>query len=52
MTVDAMGCQKQIVNAIRDQQADYVVTVKGNQPTVREQIETLVTAPQGDFPPS
>ena len=32
--------------------ADYLLTVKGNQPTVRAQIETLVTAPQGDFPPS
>ena len=29
-----------------------LLTVKGNQPTVRAQIETLVTAPQGDFPPS
>jgi hypothetical protein len=32
--------------------ADYLLTVKGNQPAVREQIETLVAAPQGDFPPS
>jgi hypothetical protein len=32
--------------------ADYLLTVKGNQPTVREQIETLVAVPQGDFPPS
>ena len=31
--------------------ADYLLTVKGNQPTVREQIETLVDAPRGDFPP-
>ena len=31
---------------------DALLTVKGNQPTVREQIETLVAAPQGDFPPS
>jgi len=32
--------------------ADYLLTVKGNQPTVREQIEKLVTARQADFPSS
>lgn len=32
--------------------ADYLLTVKANQPTVRQQIEALVAAPQGDFPPS
>jgi hypothetical protein len=31
--------------------ADYLLTVKGNQPTVREQIETLVAAPKAIFPP-
>ena len=32
--------------------ADYLLTVKGNQSTVRQQIETLVAAPESDFPPS
>jgi hypothetical protein len=32
--------------------ADYLLTVKGNQPTVREQIEKLVAVTQADFPPS
>ena len=31
VTIDAVGCQKTITQAIRDQQADYVITVKGNQ---------------------
>lgn len=32
VTLDAMGCQKAIVSQIRHQEADYIVTVKGNQP--------------------
>jgi predicted transposase YbfD/YdcC len=34
VTLDALGCQKEIVSAIRDQGADYVITVKGNQGTL------------------
>lgn len=44
VTIDAMGCQKQIVNAIRDQQADYVITVKGNQPTLQRTVQAAFTA--------
>jgi hypothetical protein len=32
VTIDAMGCQKEIAAAIRVQQADYVLAVKENQP--------------------
>jgi Transposase DDE domain len=32
VTIDAMGCQKDIAQKIRDKQADYVLTVKENQP--------------------
>ena len=38
VTVDAIGCQKTIVKQIRDQGADYIVTVKGNQPKLYQQI--------------
>jgi len=31
VTIDAMGCQKKIAQAIRDKQADYVLRVKANQ---------------------
>lgn len=40
VTIDAIGCQKTIVKQIRDQEADYVVTVKGNQPKLYQQIVT------------
>jgi predicted transposase YbfD/YdcC len=38
VTLDAMGCQTNIAQAIRDQRADYVLAVKDNQPTLREEI--------------
>ncbi len=31
MTIDAMGCQKEIVKEIVRRQADYVISLKGNQ---------------------
>jgi predicted transposase YbfD/YdcC len=34
VTIDAAGCQKAIVEQIRAQGGDYVVTVKGNQQTL------------------
>jgi predicted transposase YbfD/YdcC len=34
VTIDAAGCQKAIVEQIREQGGDYVVTVKGNQPAL------------------
>jgi predicted transposase YbfD/YdcC len=38
VTIDAMGCQKQIAQQIIDQKGDYVLAVKENQPTLHEQI--------------
>jgi predicted transposase YbfD/YdcC len=38
VTLDAMGCQKEIVSAIRDRGADYVITVKGNQGTLYDDL--------------
>jgi len=34
VTIDAMGCQTEIAQAIVDAGADYVLAVKGNQPTL------------------
>src|SRR5687767_6639708 len=31
VTIDAMGCQKEIAKKIREKDADYVLAVKGNQ---------------------
>ena len=41
VTVDALGCQVEVAQAIRDRQADYVLAVKGNQGTLYEDIEDL-----------
>lgn len=38
VTIDAMGCQKEIAQKIVDQQADYVLAVKDNQPKLCEAI--------------
>lgn len=34
VTIDAMGCQTEIAEKIIEQKADYVLAVKGNQPTL------------------
>ena len=53
VSLDALPTENETARAlVLEHGADYLLTVKGNQPTVREQIETLVTAPQGDFFPS
>jgi len=38
VTIDAMGCQKNIAADIRQAGADYVLAVKDNQPTLHEDI--------------
>ena len=39
VTIDAMGCQKNIVSAIVEKEADYLIAVKGNQGNLQEQME-------------
>jgi predicted transposase YbfD/YdcC len=39
VTIDAEGCQRAIATKIREKKADYVLTVKANQPTLRKEIE-------------
>ena len=39
ITIDAMGCQKDIAKQIIDKEADYVLMVKGNQKHLMQQIE-------------
>jgi predicted transposase YbfD/YdcC len=38
VTIDAMGCQKEIVDEIRQTKAHYVLAVKGNQPHLFEDL--------------
>ena len=40
VTIDAMGCQKKIAQAIRDQGADYFLRVKDNQEHLHQMIKT------------
>jgi predicted transposase YbfD/YdcC len=44
VSIDAMGCQKDIAQAIRDQKADYLLQVKGNQPILEADIIASVEA--------
>jgi predicted transposase YbfD/YdcC len=41
VTIDAMGCQKEIAATIRERQADYVLAVKENQAHLHEDLERL-----------
>jgi predicted transposase YbfD/YdcC len=47
VTIDAMGCQKDIAEVIVDAGGDYVLSVKDNQPTLHAEIQTAfaTTAP-------
>lgn len=38
VTIDAMGCQKDIAAQIVDKKADYVLALKGNHATVHEEV--------------
>ena len=42
VTIDAMGCQKEIAGKIIEKGGDYVLTVKGNQEHLRDDIEAAV----------
>lgn len=44
VTIDAMGCQTEIADKIRDKGADYVLAVKGNQEHLEEDIVEAFTA--------
>lgn len=41
VTIDAMGCQKAIAAKIISQEADYVLNVKNNQPTLAAAVERV-----------
>src|SRR5712671_2307566 len=39
VTIDAMGCQRDIAQKVVNKKADYVLALKGNQGTLREDVE-------------
>lgn len=42
VTVDAMGCQKQIAREIKEADADYVLALKGNQPAAQAEVQAFL----------
>jgi len=52
VSLDALHTQTQTARElVLEHGADYLLTVKDNQPTVRQNIEKLVPAPPAEFPP-
>ena len=50
VTIDAMGCQREIVKQIKEGGGDYVLTVKGNQIHLEKEIEEYFEeAEEDDF---
>jgi predicted transposase YbfD/YdcC len=43
VTIDAMGCQRDIAGKVVERKADYVLALKGNQGTLREDVELFAT---------
>jgi predicted transposase YbfD/YdcC len=43
VTIDAMGCQKEIAEKIKERGADYVLALKGNQGTLQQDVELFFT---------
>lgn len=51
VSIDAMGCQKEIATQIVSQKADYLLAVKGNQPSLHEELALVFEASDsGTFP--
>ncbi len=46
ITIDAIGCEKKIVEKIIDAGADYVIAVKDSQPTLHQEIQDAFSALQ------
>jgi predicted transposase YbfD/YdcC len=42
VTIDAMGCQREVAKKIIHRKADYLLALKGNQGTLREDVEIFV----------
>jgi predicted transposase YbfD/YdcC len=46
ITIDAMGCQRAIAQKIIDKKADYVFGLKGNQGSLRRDVDLFITEQQ------
>jgi predicted transposase YbfD/YdcC len=43
VTIDAMGCQRAIAQKVVDKKADYILALKGNQGSLRDDVELFAT---------
>ena len=48
VTIDAMGCQVEIANKIIAHEADYLLALKGNQPTLEADVESYFSSAPAD----
>ncbi len=49
VTIDAMGCQRTIAQAILDKDADYVLALKGNQDHIHHDTQQYFQLHDGDY---
>jgi predicted transposase YbfD/YdcC len=50
VTIDAMGCQREIAQTILDRKADYILALKGNQGNLKDDVKRFVDEQKGvDF---
>jgi len=52
VTIDAMGCQKKIAKTIKESNADYIFSLKGNHGTLHEEVKLFLDdaiATDGDY---
>ena len=52
ITIDAMGCQTEIAKKIREKGADYVLSLKDNQPTLHEDVSDYFDWIEAETPKS
>lgn len=51
VTIDAMGCQREVARTIVDRKGDYVLALKGNQPALHEAVRVLFAEECGTTQP-
>lgn len=44
ITIDAIGCQRKIVEILADKKADYVIALKANQKTLRKEVDNIFSS--------
>ena len=50
VTIDAMGCQREVARTIVERKGDYVLALKGNQPALHEAVTAALCRGVSDDP--